>query len=278
MKTALKEKQNQNDYSNENSGNIIMNSDLDLNLHAKRSYSCRVNEQNTKKFSGIEEIRMNISKKFNYLKTPQIKPKKGKLNPIPINIGNVKKKASRFKPLNDDDIDKNIFNDIISEGEKEVSNKGSSCSSSESSDKEEEKDYIENNNDYLENNLNNELNEEYGLLKLNSETKIYSLTGFKIKEENEDEFNHEGNLMLKNVRKKMFQTKKTFLKNDKDSFDITNHLLTEKYQKFKEDILLPKKEEVGFHNTISFSKPKNNAITILEFLRKKSSIDKTKSN
>jgi hypothetical protein len=40
---------------------------------------------------------------------------------------------------------------------------------------------------------------------------------------------------------------------------------------------MPKKQ-ASFHNTISFTKPKNNKISILEFLRKNSSIDKTKTN
>ena len=78
------------------------------------------NEQAVNKFSWCNEIRLNISKKYNVLKTPSLKPKKSDLNPVPINIGNAIRKASRFKPLNDDDsIDKDIFNH--SEGEKEIS-------------------------------------------------------------------------------------------------------------------------------------------------------------
>ena len=34
------------------------------------------NEQATKKFSRCDEIRPNISKKYNVLKTPSLKPKK----------------------------------------------------------------------------------------------------------------------------------------------------------------------------------------------------------
>ena len=284
MREEQKENQNEDDYIKEDSGNIILNYDPKFNPHNKRSYSCKVNEQAVKKFSGCDEIRLNISKKYNILKTPSLKPKKSDLNPAPINIGNAIRKASRFKPLNDDDsIDKEIFNDIISEGEKEVSHKDSSLSSSDIDDKEEEKDNVEINNHKNDDNkfenvqINDDINDEFALMKLHSENKIFSLSENKIKEENEDEFNEKGNLMLKNVRKKMFHTKKTFLKNDKDIFDITNQALDEKYKKYKEDILMPKKQS-SFHNTISFTKPKNNGISILEFLRKNSSIDKTNAN
>ena len=284
MREEQKENQNEDDYIKEDSRNIILNYDPKFNPHNKRSYSCKVNEQAVKKFSGCDEIRLNISKKYNILKTPSLKPKKSDLNPAPINIGNAIRKASRFKPLNDDDsIDKEIFNDIISEGEKEVSHKDSSLSSSDIDDKEEEKDNVEINNHKNDDNkfenvqINDDINDEFALMKLHSENKIFSLSENKIKEENEDEFNEKGNLMLKNVRKKMFHTKKTFLKNDKDIFDITNQALDEKYKKYKEDILMPKKQS-SFHNTISFTKPKNNGISILEFLRKNSSIDKTNAN
>ena len=284
MREEQKENQNEDDYIKEDSGNIILNYDPKFNPHNKRSYSCKVNEQAVKKFSGCDEIRLNISKKYNILKTPSLKPKKSDLNPAPINIGNAIRKASRFKPLNDDDsIDKEIFNDIISEGEKEVSHKDSSLSSSDIDDKEEEKDNVEINNHKNDDNkfenvqINDDINDEFALMKIHSENKIFSLSENKIKEENEDEFNEKGNLMLKNVRKKMFHTKKTFLKNDKDIFDITNQALDEKYKKYKEDILMPKKQS-SFHNTISFTKPKNNGISILEFLRKNSSIDKTNAN
>jgi len=287
MREDTKEKEIEDDKTKE-SENIIINYDPNLDIHSKRSYSCKVNEQAVKKFSGCEEIKLNILKKLNFLKTPKLKPKKGKLNPIPINIGNAAKKGSRFQPLNDDDsIDKNIFNDIISEGEKDLSHKDSSASSSDSSDKEEAKDNIDIKNDNIKNNIknnnnskNNKLNkvldenDEYALLNLHSESKIYSLTDLRIKEENEDEFDEKGDLMLKNMRRKMFHTKKTFIKNDRDYFDIMNKDLNEKSKKYKEDILTPKKQ-VNFHNTISFTKPKNTGTSILEFLRKNSSIDQT---
>ena len=109
---------------------------------------------------------MNITKKLNCLKTPQIKPKKAKLNPIPINIG-VMKKNSRFKPIKDDDnVDTNIFNDIISEGENEISNKESSDSSSDPPDDEDLKDNNNINNNIIEE--NEELNNEYCLMKIRS--------------------------------------------------------------------------------------------------------------
>ena len=274
MKEESKEKENSNNIKKEN-GNIIINYDPNLDIHSKRSYSCKVNEKAAKKISGCEEIKLNIMKRFNFLKTPKLKPKKGKLNPLPINIGNANRKNSRFKPINDDDsIDKNIFNDIISEKEKELSHKDSSFTSSDLSDKEEKKDNIDNNNKNNDLNQIYEEKDEFALMKIHSENKIYSLPELKIKEENEDEFDEKGDLILKNMRKKMFHTKKTFIKNDKDYFDIINQDLNEKCKKYKEDILTPKKQ-VNFHNTISFSKPKNNGISILDFLRKKSSIDKT---
>ena len=97
------------------------------------------NEQAVKKFSECDEIRPNISKKYNFVKISSLKSKKSDLNSVPINIGNVIRKSSRFKLLNDDSIDKVIFNDIISEGEKDVSHKDSSLSNSDIDDKEEEK-------------------------------------------------------------------------------------------------------------------------------------------
>lgn len=271
-KEEFKENKNTNDLKTEE---IIFNYDMN-DPNSKRSYSCIINEPTTKKFSGCEEIKLNINKKYLFLKTPQIKPKKGELNPIPLNIGIASKKNSRFKPINDDSIDKNIFNDIISEGEKELSHKDSSISSSDLSEKEEEKENSEINND--DNEQNDDIENGFPFLKIHSENKIYSLSNFKIKEEKEDEFNEKGDLILNNVRRKMFQTKKTFLKNDRDYFNIMNNDLDEKYKKFKEDILMPKKKEDKLHNTISFTKPKYHGLSILDFLRKKSSIDKNKQS
>jgi hypothetical protein len=248
----------------------------DISPHSKRSYSCKINEQfSKKKFSGCEEIKLNIHKKYAPLKTPQIKPMKCDLNPKPINIGMIKKN-SRFKPINGDcNIDKNIFNEIISEGDNEISDKDSPDSDS---------DFDEDYNLKYDNPINNindqeslDLFKKFGFLKLHSDNKIFTLSENEIKEENDDDYNENGNLMLKNIRRKMFETKKNFLKKDKDSFDIMNHELEEKFKKYKEDILMPK-SELKLHNTISFSnsKAKNKEISILEFLRKNSSIDMTK--
>ena len=271
------EKEDKNIINNPN----IDNEDIDakineyLNPHSKRSYSCKINEQKKKKFSGCEEIKMNLHKKYAPLKTPQIKPMKCELNPNPINIGMVRK-TSRFKSINDDDAnaDKNIFNDIISEGENEseLSNKESSDSDSDF-DEEENLKY----NNVINTQENLDLLTKFGVLKLKSENKLYTLNENKIKEENEDDFNESGNLVLKNIRRKMFETKKSFLKKDKDYFDIINQSLNEKFKKYKEDILMPKNEQ-KFHNTISFSnsKAKKGEISILEFLRKNSSIDMKK--
>jgi hypothetical protein len=248
----------------------------DISPHSKRSYSCKINEQFTKKkFSGCEEIKLNINKKYAPLKTPQIKPMKCDLNPEPINIGMIKKN-SRFKPINgNSDIDKKIFNEIISEGDNEISDKDSPDSDS---------DFNEEDNLKYDNPINNindqenlDLFKKFGFFKLPSENKIFTLPENKIKEENDDDYNENGNLMLKNLRRKMFETKKNFLKKNKDSFDIMNHELNEKFKKYKEDILMPK-SEIKLHNTISFSnsKAKNKEISIFEFLRKNSSIDMKK--
>ena len=136
-----------------------------------------VKEENNEKFSGIKEIRENLKKKYIYLKTPQIKPKKSKLNPIPINIGTIsgKKKNVRFKPINEKDIDKNIFNDIISEGETE-SNKYNSDWDSSSDDNAYaqlniNKEINKENNEENENRKDN-INDELCLMNIHSESKI----------------------------------------------------------------------------------------------------------
>ena len=280
-KVEFKEKKGVHNSKNNDVEDSILNYESNFDPNSKRSYSysCSINEENYKKFSGCEEIKSDINKKYFFLQTPKIKPKKGKLNPIPINIGFSTRKNSRFKPLNDDSIDKNIFNDIISEEEKDLSNKDNSYTSSDYySDKEEVKENYEINNQ--ENELYKIEDVDFNPMRLNSESKIYSLSGYKIKEENEDEFNEKGNLILKNMRRKMFQAKRSFLKNDKDYFNILNNNLDEKYKRYREDILMTGKEKKfdKLHNTISFTNHKNNGISILDFLRKKSSIDKTKKN
>lgn len=269
-----KEDKNIIDYQNIDYEDIDSKINEYFNPHSKRSYSCKINEQKKKKFSGCEEIKMNLNKKYAPLKTPKIKPMKCELNPNPINIGMVRK-TSRFKSINDDiNEDKNIFNDIISEGENEneLSDKESSYSDS---DFDEEQNLKYNNVINTQENL--DLLTKFGVLRLKSENRLYTLNENKIKEENDDDFNENGNIVLKNVRRKMFETKKNFLKKDKDYFNIINQSLNEKYKKYKEDILMPKNEQ-KFHNTISFSnsKAKKEEISILEFLRKNSSIDMTK--
>ena len=112
-----------------------------------------------------------------------------------------------------------IFKDIIIEGEKEVSQKDNSLSDSDIDDKEGEKDNGEINNYNLKDDgkfekehIKNDINDEFALMKLHSENKIFCLPENKIKEEKEDEFNEKGNLMLKNVRKKFISNKKNFFK------------------------------------------------------------------
>ena len=269
-----KEDKNIIDYQNIDYEDIDSKINEYFNPHSKRSYSCKINEQKKKKFSGCEEIKMNLNKKYAPLKTPKIKPMKCELNPNRINIGMVRK-TSRFKSINDDiNEDKNIFNDVISEGENEneLSDKESSDSDSDF-DEEQNLKY----NNAINTQENSDLLTKFGVLRLKSENRLYTLNENKIKEENDDDFNENGNIVLKNVRRKMFETKKNFLKKDKDYFNIINQSLNEKYKKYKEDILMPKNEQ-KFHNTISFSnsKAKKEEISILEFLRKNSSIDMTK--
>ena len=170
-----------------------------------------------------------------YLKTPQIKPKKSTLNPVPINLGSISciKKKTRFNLLNNDN---NIIKDIISEGENEESNEFSYDSSSDFTGGEEIKDNQENQeNSELDNIYNNEDDYKENVLackKLKSEnTKYEKEEEFKIEEENDD-FDEYGKISLRNIRKDMIQSKKKFSKNDNDIFNkIRIHLGTQ------EDIL-----------------------------------------
>lgn len=239
---------------------------------AKRSYSCRINEPKNKNFVNKEEIKLNLNNKFMYLKTPQIKPKKSKLNPSPINLGSILyvNKKTRFNNAND------IINNTISEGENEESNEYSYNSSSDFTSEEEIKDnqdntYIE----IIEDNENDTKEYEF-IKKLKSENSKYKKDeDIKIEEENDD-FDEHGNLSLKNIRKDMIQTKKKFSKNNKDIFNIIDENLIEKYKKkYKEDILMGnEEEEIGrnLHKTTGFCRPNNNnGLPILEFLKKNSS-------
>ena len=56
------------------------------------------------------------------------------------------------------------------------------------------------------------------------------------------------------LEKNLFQTKKTFLKNDKDNFDITNRSLDDKYKKIQRRYFNAKKTR-DFQNKINLNKP-----------------------
>ena len=248
-----------------------------INYVTKRSYSCRINEPKNKNFNEGEEIKFNLNKKFLYLKTPQIKPKKSKLNPVPINIGSIScsTKKSKFNLLNNDN--DNIINDIISEGDNEESNELSLDSSSDLTLGEEVKENDENIDiENYEINENNNNDNALIIKKINTDKKrMPEITEFKIIEENDD-FDENGQLSLKNIRREMMQSKKIFLKNDKDIFNRIDNNLIEQYQKFREDILIGN-EQLGLqlHKTVGFGQthPKK-VLPILEFLRKNSSIEK----
>lgn len=280
-KDEYKENKNMNSIDkNQSNENIILTNgqeeNYNINYVTKRSYSCRINEPKNKNFSEGDDIKMNLNKKFLYLKTPQIKPKKSKLNPVPINIGSIScsTKKPKFNLLNNDN--DNIINDIISEGDNEESNEMSLDSSSDMTLGEEVKDNDENID--IENfDINENDNHENDLIinKLNTEKKkMPEITEFKIIEENDD-FDENGQLSLKNIRKEMMQSKKIFLKNDKDIFNRIDINLTEQYLKLKEDILMGNEPTLGLqlHKTTGFGQthPKK-ALPILEFLRKNSAI------
>ena len=280
-KDEFKENKNMNSIDrNQTNENILLTNGQEENYNrnyvTKRSYSCRINEPKNKNFSEGDDIKMNLNKKFLYLKTPQIKPIKSKLNPVPINIGSIScsNKKSKYNLLDNDN--DNIINDIISEGDNEESNEMSLDSSSDLILGEEVKD---NEDDIeIENfDINESDNPENDLMlkKLNTEKKIMpDISQFKIIEEN-DEFDENGQLSLKNIRKEMMQSKKIFLKNDKDIFNRIDNNLVEHLQKFKEDILIGNEPTLSLqlHKTTGFGQthPKK-ALPILEFLRKNSSI------
>ena len=99
------------------------------------------------------------------------------------------------------------------------------------------------------------------------------ISQFKIIEESDD-FDENGQLSLKNIRKEMMQSKKIFLKNDRDIFNRIDNNMVEHLQKFKEDILMGNVPSLSLqlHKTTGFGQahPKK-ALPILEFLRKNSS-------
>lgn len=253
--------------------------------YAKRSYSCKVNDSKNKKLINNEEIKMNLNKKFMCLQTPQIKPKKSKLNPNPINIGSIShnKKKSRFNILKVDENNNDIINDVISEDNNENSNDFSCDSSSDFTDEEDVKETnevsdldkpndIENNNNIINNVKNNLLAK-----KLKSENMKYvNNDDYKIIEENDD-YDEYGQISLKSLRKEMFQSKRKFTKNDKDIIDkIENGNIKEQIKKYKDDILLgiDEKEmqmDQKFHKTTGFPQARKNNLPILDFLKKNSS-------
>jgi len=265
------EQKKENEYFNLNNGQEDNNN---LYYIAKRSYSCRINETKNKNFVNKEDIKINLNNKFMYLKTPQLKPKKSHLNPTPINLGSIScvKKKSRYNLLNNSN--NNIIKDIISEGENEDSNEFSSDSSSNFTGGEEIKDNQENS---LIDNIDNNENDlkEFPFKKLKTENAKYEKDeNNKIEEENDD-FDENGLMSLKNIRKDMIQSKRKFSKNDNDIFNKIDNNLIEQYKKYKEDILMGNEEEQierKLHKTTGFSQARNrNGLPILEFLKKNSS-------
>ena len=264
---------------NKNGIKFELNNGQDNNYNlcfiAKRSYSCRINESKNKSFSNNEneEIKLNLNQKYMYLKTPQIKPKKSKLIPKPINIGSISisKKKSKFN-LKDEDI--NIINDAISEGENEESNELSSDSSSNFSGGEEIK---ENNENEIDKNYVNEKDlKESVIKKLKSEIKKFELIkDYKIIEENDDDFDENGKISLRNLRKGMIQSKKSFYKNDNDIFNKIENNSSQKYKRYKDEILKGNENELigrQFHKTTGFEQAHHkNKCPILEFLKRNSS-------
>ena len=233
-----------------------MQGENDIYYNPQRSYSCKVGEEKKKKFSYTsEEIKFDLNKKFKYLQTPQLKPKQGKLVINPLNIGTTSCTIKRKKlGLNDDNI-------ILSEGE-DVSNE---CSSDSDSDVNNETENL-NINNIIKNKIENKENENY------ISNEIKAVNEFNIEEENDDNnFNEKGNLVLKNLRKNMILSKK-IVKNSKNDKKIEN-IMKEKFNKIKENILNdPEEEETPkvLFKTIGFQKENTN-LPILEFLRKNSS-------
>jgi hypothetical protein len=284
-------KEEENKIENNNSNNIFQSNEkivltngqdenLNLNYTNKRSYSCRINEPKNKNFSGGDEIKLNLNKKFLYLKTPQIKPKKSTLNPAPINIGSIScssKKSKLNLLINDNN---NVFDDVISEGDNEESIEPSNSSSDLSDDEENKNNEINDYDDYddyenIDNDNNNEKEKENQLIieKLKSDIKkIAETSEFTIKEEN-DFYDEKGHLSLKDMRKEMILSKKIFSKNERDiEIKIDNNLF-EQCQKFREDILIGN-EQIGLqlHKTTGFGQAHSKKILpILECLKQNSS-------
>jgi hypothetical protein len=284
-------KEEENKIENNNSNNIFQSNEkivltngqdenLNLNYTNKRSYSCRINEPKNKNFSGGDEIKLNLNKKFLYLKTPQIKPKKSTLNPAPINIGSIScssKKSKLNLLINDNN---NVFDDVISEGDNEESIEPSNSSSDLSDDEENKNNEINDYDDYddyenidIDNNKEKEKENQLIIEKLKSDIKkIAETSEFTIKEEN-DFYDEKGHLSLKDMRKEMILSKKIFSKNERDiEIKIDNNLF-EQCQKFREDILIGN-EQIGLqlHKTTGFGQAHSKKILpILECLKQNSS-------
>ena len=284
-------KEEENKVENNNSNNIFQSNEkivltngqdenLNLNYTNKRSYSCRINEPKNKNFSGGDEIKLNLNKKFLYLKTPQIKPKKSTLNPAPINIGSIScssKKSKLNLLINDNN---NVFDDVISEGDNEESIEPSNSSSDLSDDEENKNNEINDYDDYddyenidIDNNNEKEKENQLIIEKLKSDIKkIAETSEFTIKEEN-DFYDEKGHLSLKDMRKEMILSKKIFSKNERDiEIKIDNNLF-EQCQKFREDILIGN-EQIGLqlHKTTGFGQAHSKKILpILECLKQNSS-------
>ena len=232
--------------------NLIKDVEDDLYYNTKRSYSCKVGDSKIKKFSyNNEEIKLNLNKKLMYLKTPQIRPKKSTLIPNPIYLGSTScsTKRSRYNLLSDENM-------ILSEGGEE-SNENSSDSLTINIEEEEE------NNKNL-NNIIEKPNEKDNIIK-----KAISNQKYSIEEENDD-YNEKGDLLLMKLRKNMIQSKKTFSKKFSTNNEL-EHFLTQKFDIIKDSILNYNDEEVppNLFKTVGFSQVKND-LPILGFLQRKS--------
>ena len=216
---------------------------------SQRSYSCKVGGAKSKNFTyNNEEIKSDLNKKFKYLKTPKIRPKKGKTIPNPINIGSISHstKKSKSKFIDEENI-------IFSEGEQENLKEGISDSDSDLNIEKENlnidniiKEKIENkeNNNYISNEI----------------YKINEVKEFEIEEENDDDnFNEKGNLVLKKLRKNMIQSKINVIKKTKNYNELENILNDTEREETQKKLF----------KTIGFQKENKN-LPILDFLRKNS--------
>ena len=252
-----------------------VNEEEDYYYNTKRSYSCKVGDSKKKKFIyNIDEIKLNIDNKLKYLKTPKIRPKKSHLIPKPIDLGSssCSNKKSKFNFINEENI-------ILSEGEESLKDNSSDSMSNNDDEKENIRNLniikdisIKNENNNNDNDNNNNIN-KINNVNINN---LINIQEFKIEEEN-DEYNEYGELVLKKLRKNFIQTKKTILKNIKKINEFDN-FLKEKYNTIKENVLNQNEKEEdeevpkNLCKTIGFTKIKNKNLSILDFLRKNSSM------